>query len=677
MARKSNIEKDLQAMITRGGMPDSMRIASALATIPAAIEKRRENREVQASRDLTTISGFEARIGNKVNNYMASGDIYDESKITVLKDSINSLYDKHSSQFPELIAEFSDERDSALGIINNYSTKNKQKDLLLSKIEPTKDRLYNIAKTLGETTTADLSPDDRVKFRQEVRSAMEDVVTLDKLIEDPYYSRLSGWADVAEDVKYGISDASKQLLTQINTWQKATEGDPSSMYVINDAELQGLESAIFKNDASGIRAINEQIGADKTARMKSYETDYKTSLKEYETINSFFASNAFQRTLDAKNKAYDEADEEGKKRMDLDPEYWRVHNIDVPGLPDEGVDITQDVHIPLLRAKARATKIDVDYRNEHITGSSIAEILNKPLPWAKKRTSLEQKQKDHKKRVSDLGLTVPSVGGGEPVVTEGGDPLTVSELHKPFTPEEPTMPTGEKGQSIEGRLSDENKEYAKKYNTSVDHIGLLRGFYDKDDTATMDFPSYLNREANAGEFKKLSTKGAPPSPTVGEPLYKTYTNKRELRYGEPVVPNTSKSFKAAQSNLSSIVSDRFSNLSISEKGKYKGNKKESIRGFAKDKFEQWLKESGNLRKANWKTKGKYTVEDFKYFISTKTDKSGKVSKNPDVNVYTLYYPGAFKKGFPGGIFQTPDNSNDAYVEFAKDFDDFRKFLQES
>ena len=56
---------------------------------------------------------------------MASGDIYDESKIPALKDSINSLYDKHSSKFPELISEFSDERDSALGVINNYSTKNK------------------------------------------------------------------------------------------------------------------------------------------------------------------------------------------------------------------------------------------------------------------------------------------------------------------------------------------------------------------------------------------------------------------------------------------------------------------------------------------------------------------------------------------------------------------------
>ena len=48
MARKSDIEQQLQAMITRGSVPDSMRIASALSTIPAAIEKRKQNKEVQA-----------------------------------------------------------------------------------------------------------------------------------------------------------------------------------------------------------------------------------------------------------------------------------------------------------------------------------------------------------------------------------------------------------------------------------------------------------------------------------------------------------------------------------------------------------------------------------------------------------------------------------------------------
>ena len=652
----------------------SKRYGDLLGKVPDVIEGfkgRKKEKAAEARMDLTTISGFEARLGNKLNNYMVSGDIYDESKITALKDSVNSLYDQHSSKFPELIAEFSDERDSALGIINNYSTKNKQKDLLLSKIEPTKQKLYSIVETLNTTLTEEFNPDERIKFRQEVYDTMEDITKLDKIIDDPYYAGIEGWADIAEDVKYGLSDASKQLITQINTWD-AKEN------VISKQDLENLENAIFKNDTQGIRAVNEQIVGDKTARMTSYETDYAKSLKEYETINSFYASTAFQRTLNEKNEAYNKASKEEKKRMDLDPEYWRVNNIDVPGLPDEGVDVTQDVQIQLLRAKARANKIDADYRAEHIAGDSIAEILNKPLPWTKKRTSLVQKQEEHEKRMADLGLTVPSLGRSETVIAEGDEPFVVSELHKPITPTDTTMPTGEKEKkrkSVEERLSARNKEYAKKYNTSVEHIKSLRDSYDEDDTANMDFPLYLNRSANRGEFKNLTTEDAP------SPLYK-------VDDGKPVVPETSKPFVKAQSDLSSIASNKFSNLSASEKGKYKGSKEEATRKFVKDKFEQWLKTSGNLRKAKWKTKGKYAVEDFKYFIPTTYEGTNK----------RLFYPGAFKRPSlmqqPTGlspleyakqrsdlIFSpnvvVPDMSDDGYTEFVKDFDAFRKFLQES
>ena len=703
-------------------------ILGGISEIPAAIEGHKKRKAVQASRDLQTISGFEARIGNKINNYMASGDIYDESKITALKDSINSLYDKHSSQFPELISEFSDERDSALGRINNYSTKNKEKDTLLSKIEPTKQKLYSIVETLNTTATEDFTPDQKVKFRQEVYDTMEEITKLDKIIDDPYFSNLSGWADVAEDVKYGLSDASKQLITQINTWD-------SKNNVISPQDLENLENAIFKNDTAGIRAINKQIGEDKTARMTSYETDYAKSLKEYETINSFFASDAFQRTLDERNKAYNEADEEGKKKMDLDPEYWRVYNIDVPGLPDEGVDVTQDVHVPLLRAKARATKIDADYRNEHIAGSSIAEILNKPLPWDRGKKSLEQKQKEHEERMKGLGLTDPSVVGGDPVVTEGGEPFAVSELHKPVTPEVPTMPAGEPRKFSEwnnpGNLKFANQtdatgktptgfatfdtpdsgwkalynqiEADKGRNDTLKQFIYGKGDDDYGYTATdrevylKNLSKELNLSPNAkidtvstkkfanaiakqegwkGDFPKVEDK---PKVTE-EPLYK-------IDDGKPVVPPTSKPFVKAQSNLASVVSDKFSKLSASEKGKYKGNKEEATRKFVKDKFEQWLKESGNLRKANWKTKGKYAAEDFKYFIPTKVKGTTK----------RLWYPGAFKRqsllAEPTGLspleyakqridvfspdITAPDMSDDVYVEFVKDFDAFRKFLQES
>ena len=376
-------------------------LATAIQNIPQAKMQVAQFKQQQVSRDLTTISGFEARIGNKINNYMASGDIYDESKITALKDSVNSLYDKHSSQFPELISEFSDERDSILGRINSYSTKNKQKDELLSKVNPTQDKIFSIAKVLNETSTANLSPNDRVEFKKQIRKAIEDVVKLDKLVDDPYYAGIDGWADTIEDVKYGISGSAKQLITQINTWQSATEGDPSSMYVITNNELGEMERAIFKGDLSGIAPLTERAEADKVARMKQYETDYNNYLKNYATISSFSDSQQYKKLKADKETAYGKLDKQGKINADNDPMYWFEYPMgDIPGMPEEGVNL-QNIDAQKILTKTKAEDIDANYRNEHIAGASIAEILNKPLPWAKGKKSLDDKKTEFEGEVGE------------------------------------------------------------------------------------------------------------------------------------------------------------------------------------------------------------------------------------------------------------------------------------
>jgi hypothetical protein len=193
------------------------------------------------------------------------------------------------------------------------------------------------------------------------------------------------------------------------------------------------------------------------------------------------------------------------------------------------------------------------------------------------------------------------------------------------------------------------------------------------------------QEGYAGEYPELEDD---PKPKAEEPKPKAEEPKPKVDDGKPVVPLTSKPFIKAQSNLSSVASDKFSKLSASEKNKYKGSKKEAIQQFVKDKFEKWLRKSGNLRKAKWKTKGKYAVEDFKYFIPTTYE--GTTTR--------LWYPGAFKmpslKAQPSDLSPleyykermdlffnpnvvAPDMSDDGYIEFVKDFDAFRKFLQES
>ena len=363
-------------------------------------QEQKKAKIASEDRELRTISSFEARLGNRVNNYMASGDIYDESKLQKLKENIESTYSQYSTRNPELISEFSDERDSILGVINNYSIKNKEKDSLLSKIEPTKQKLYSIAETLNTTATTDFTPDEKVKFEQEVYSTMEEITKLDKIIDDPYFSNLSGWADVAEDVKYGLSDASKQLITQIRTWD-------SKNNVISPQDLESLENAIFKNDTAGIRDINKQIGADKTSRMGQYEKDYDTYLKNYSAIASYADTQTFK---DLQNKRMEEFNKLGEKEQEAarnDPAYWFEY-IDpqvLPGAPEEGINI-QDVQAQKIKLKTDAEDIDAKYRAEHITGSSIAEILNTPLPWAKRKKRLEDKKTEFE---ADIGET-PTAG---------------------------------------------------------------------------------------------------------------------------------------------------------------------------------------------------------------------------------------------------------------------------
>ncbi len=601
-----------------------------LKTIEVA-QRNKTLRMQEEDRELKRISNFQSRLGNSVTNYISSGDIYDESKIADLKESINNTYSQYSTRNPELISEFAEERDSILGVINNYSTKNKEKDALLSKINPTKEKLFSIVETLNSTATASFSPEDKVKFRNEVYSVMEDVTRLDKIIDDPYFANLSGWSNVVEDVKYGLTDASKQLISQINIWD-------ADQNVISEQDLDNLERAIFKNDTKGIRLINKEIADNKTNRMQLYTTEYAKLLKNYEVIKSFSDTKQYQTLKDEKAIAYAQLDKQGKINADNDPMYWFAYPGNIPGIPEEGVNLKK-IDIQTMALKAKAEDIDAKYRNESLTGDSIAEILNRPLPWNEKRND-------------SLNTKVQ----GE-------------QDFAPYSQEETTeviedIGTGEKYSNYQEKL---HKEFANKYKTSEEHIQRLWERYNDDDTANMLFPEYLNIQANEGEFKILSTDDTTKTSKVkiGKPLTyvkngKTFVSGSHLGSGE---------FKESQNNLKKIASEKFN---IKEnKNKYK-----NVRNFTKAKFEEWLNKNNKINPANWWTEGKYKPEDFIYFMPTKVDKDNKINSNKDMNLYNLYYPPAFS-GAKGNIrMNIRANLEGGYLQFAKDFDDFRKFLQE-
>lgn len=632
-----------------------------LKTIEVA-QRQKEQKFREESRDLQRISNYEARLGNKLNNYIASGDIYNESKMSELKNSVNSLYEQESKRNPELISEFSDERDSMLGVINNYSTKNKEKDALLTKINPTKEKLFSIVETLSGTNTVDMTPDEKVKFREQVLDTMEEITKLDKVVDDPYFANLSGWSNVVEDVKYGLKDASQQLITQINTWD-------SKNNVISPQDLQNLERAVFDNDTKGIRDINESITEAKKTRMQNYRSEYAKHLKEYQTIASFSNTAQYKKMETDRLEEYNKLEGQDKINADNDPNFWFTFpEGNIEGMPKEGINL-QNVVAQKIALRAKAETIDANYRNENITGDSIAEILNKPLPWAR-----EDAKKDSSKFPFDIAtgkktiLDLVDKGAGESVETNLETPIETMETEEV----EENFETEELSPAL--RLKEfnknENEKYAKKYNTTADHINSLRESYDEDDTATMDFPTYLNREANEGEFKKLSTEDAPKETDVINSLSRTITNKRDRRYGDPLIPSTNfgarKLLDKAQSNLSSIVSDKFDNLSAQQKGKYKGSKEKAKRLFIKDKFEDWLKSTGKYGKG-------YAEGDYIYFYPTKGDSSGKVNKNDSLNLFKIYDPKVYGTGKL--LSSTREINEDAYPKFTKDFDAFRKYLK--
>jgi len=139
----------------------------------------------------------------------------------------------------------------------------------------------------------------------------------------------------------------------------------------------------------------------------------------------------------------------------------------------------------------------------------------------------------------------------------------------------------------------------------------------------------------------------------------------------------------SEKNLNKIASTLYNT-------KYK-NRYESKEDFVQSKFQEWLEKNDKVRERySFSAHGNYKPEDYIFFIPTKKD--GKL----------LYYPPAFKGiwgskaegseimgglqerrvGLPFGSvsgiqadYDTQEGKGN-YVQFAKDFDNFRKFLQE-
>ena len=175
------------------------------------------------------------------------------------------------------------------------------------------------------------------------------------------------------------------------------------------------------------------------------------------------------------------------------------------------------------------------------------------------------------------------------------------------------------------------------------------------------------QEGYAGEYPKTKDPKPKSKIKIDQPLTKMSDGKNVVNYS---TANTS-SFKSQQNNLKKIALQKYNT-------KENKNKHSNVDSFVKSKFKEWLDKNDKVRAANWWTKGKYREEDFIYFMPTKVDRNNKINPNKDMNFYNLYYPPAFS-GAEGDVrmMVKPKIKDGSYLQFAKDFDAFRKFLQES
>ena len=688
-----------------GKTPDWL---DSLAALPDTLEAVEKRKWTNYSRDTQLVAQFESNIANKLENAIGSQKIYNEEEIPEIKQSITNYANTMKGRFPHLISEIDDEMLASLGKINIYSEKNKNRNLLIEQIAPTQGALQEIVNTLAEKPTSDFTPEDRIDFRRKVFDSIEQVNKYDRILADEYHAGMKGWDQIYENVSLGISGASKELITQIMTWD---DGD----YILGAQDKEAINRGLLSNDLADIKSINASIEKDKTSRTKNFVKDYTNYLENYNAAWKIAGNPEYQKMKKLKE---DEATKIIEGGGTVSPDHWFAYpTVTVEGMPEEGVNV-QNIDAQLIQIKDKAEDIDAKFRSEHIQGRSIAEILNKPLPW-----KLREKQK------RDKLITDKTDYSGESMTQEEYETYQALQAD----PE---------GEGVE-RFNPGNLKFRdQKDSTGKDEQGFaifpseeagwqaLYSQIDKDKGRNLTLKNFINKYAppvendttaylknvqkwlNVGKnkkIKKIDTKklanaiarqegwgGSFPSidpPPEQKPkvkfmqadkqLTKVVDNKRIVNYD---TANKS-SFDQQQKNLKKMASSNFKSLSKDDK-KIHGNAK----NYIKNKYNEWLNVTGKKGKypegvPKWEESW-YHEEDFIYFYPTKTDSSNTVINPTSGWKYRLYHPSAFSgtEGVSIGKFGKkgivrpnirPKIKDGAYEQFAKDFDDFRKFLQES
>ena len=702
-------------------------IASAVANIPVAQQQAATFKYEQYGRELLAQQRFDARLSMPMMNALSDESMYTNKGIDELEANLTRIKNEDMKRFPNQSADFIDIYDKKINKLKEYRSLNNHYNYFTSyKIPETEKLLLDITEELSGLDWDDLYADDadkKLELKERLYKGTQEISEFKKFMKNnaDYFSNNRSFSADNDRVNINLIGGYNQLLKQINTF------DPMGTIISEDEQRMMIQS-IRDGNPDEIRGRNETIASAANSRQQGYQDQFTNAYSQHVKNTIVVNSPDFQKaaaTMDEnakeKHKEYEKGDITLKEYIDWvdDPLNWQFP------LPEDGTLINvSEVRKNQVSLEQMMDEADANFEKE--TGSKYSEWMGKRTPWRKSKEELdldrEAQLKEDVKKILPSGK-LPDVGVG--VTPTGEESFAVSELHKPVTPEVPTMPAGEPRKFSEwnnpGNLKFANQtdatgktptgfatfdtpdsgwqalynqiEADKGRNDTLKQFIYGKGDGDYGYTAT-DREVYLknlSKELNLSPNAKIDTvsteklanaiakqegwKGDFPKAKEPKPKVDEYTLYK-IDDGKPVVPSTSKPFIKAQSNLASVVSDKFSKLSASEKNKYKGSKKEATQQFVKDKFEKWLRKSGRYGKP-------YAEGDYKYFFKTK-DYSKRV-----------WYPGAFKRASllaePSDLspleyakeridlIYSPDvvATDAGYAKFAKDFDAFRKFLQES
>ena len=701
------------------------RIGSALKQFGENIEKRREEEKIEYSREQATLNTFRTRLNNPVINAKSDSTIYNNKTLDEIEATWDRMYSEDIRRFPKQQADITDIYESKKTELNKYRSLNTNYNFLSSKIPDVKKFLIGMTNRLSDMDWGKLDDDTRIELEKELMAGTKDIATLGKMIKNnaEYFTNLESFNKDKDDVEIGIIQGYNQLLSQIDTL------DPDGN-IINKRELNMMLETIRDNRPERMTQRLDKITKFETGRITGNARDFDKAHAEWKEFAAYQSDPTSGKELSERNAQYEtflkdldsklsaeDIDQAKYDRLHIDyldnPTNWSsmVHIDKETG---QGRDV-RTVGITMNRLQDQMDRIDADFKQD--TGNEYSKWRGRVTPWRPKERSPdyyegETVETSIEEPIIDIGET-PTVGQktidqlvaagkvfGEDKVGEGAtakrfpSPVIIGETVERNNP---------------GNLRFANQTYATGkdeqgfavFETAKHGWQALYNQIDKDKTRDLTLEKFINKYAPTSEndttaylrniqrdlkvvssmnindinTKELAKAIAKQEGYAGEPpTGKKVKGIRQLttaQDGKTVVnydvANTH-NFKRQQVNLQDIASNKFKSLSKDDKKNY-GN----VRDFVKAKYEEWLKKTGKHGKGAW-----YSEGDFKYFFPTKVGPKGTKTNISGVDIYDLFdrrinmHP-AFKKvkGLSTGT------TSPSYENFAKDFDAFRKYLQES